>query len=157
MRHILTAGVLLAGLSVAQAQTVTPGIGGVAITGQSGAGVYIPYGGGNVTFGAPGVGSYQSGVGYTSPYSWNQFNNPTAYNFNTGSFNYNSGVYGWNNGFNGGLTSSSYYGSPYGSGVIQSGGYYYPSNNVYYGTRGSSWTTPVYYGNNGRGRGGRFR
>lgn len=146
-RNLLTAGVLLAGLSFAQAQNITPGLGGVALTGQSGAGVFIPYGGGNVTFGAPGVGTYQSGVGYTSPWSWNQFDNPTAYNFNTGSFNYNSGVYGWNNR----LTTSGYSGSTYG-GVIQSGGYYYPSNTVYYGTRGSSWTTPVYSNGNGRGR-----
>lgn len=152
MRHILTAGLLVAGLSVAQAQTVTPGIGGVAVTGQSGAGIYIPYSGGGVTFGAPGVGSYSSTSGYTSPFSYSQFNNPYAYNFNTGSFNYNSGVYGWNNGWNSGLTTSGYYGYPYSGGVIQTGGYY-PSNNMYYGTRGSSWTTPVYYNGGGRGRG----
>ncbi len=160
MRHLLTAGVFLAGLSIAQAQTVTPGIGGVAITGQSGAGVYIPWNGGGTVIGAPGVGSYNLGTSaYVSPYSWNQYSNPYAYNFNTGTFNYNSGVYGWNNG----LTTSSYYGSPYSSGVIQTGGYYYPSsgsyyypsNTVYYGNGyDSSWGNRVIYSSgNGRGRG----
>ena len=176
MRNIITAGLLLAGLSVAHAQTITPGIGGVAVTGQSGAGLYIPYGGGGVTVGSPGVGSYNlSGGGYTSPYSWNQFSNPTAYNFNTGGFNYNSGVYGYGNG----LSNASYYGSQYGN-VIQTGGYNnysgynsypsnygynsYPSNYGYnsYPYRGSSFgtgfgssvTTPIVYTNtSGRVRG----
>lgn len=175
MRHILTAGIFIAGLTMAQAQTITPGIGGVAVTGQSGAGLYIPYGGGGVTVGAPGIGSYQlNGGGYTSPYSWNQFSNPTAYNFNTGGFNYNSGVYssGWNNGWNGGLTTASYYGNPYSNGnvILNSGYNTYPSNygynsypsnygyNTYpqYGTSfgsgfGSSVTTPFIY-TNGSGR-----
>ncbi|MCU0703732.1 MAG: hypothetical protein MUF18_07125 [Fimbriiglobus sp.] len=134
-RLLSTAAMLLAGLSAAHAQTITPGLGGVAITGQSGAGVYLPWGGGAVV-GAPGVGSYILGSGtYTSPYSWTQYSNPTAYNFNTGSFNYNSGLYGWNNG----LTTTSYYGTPYTSGnVILNSGYTtypYTYGNTYYGGR----------------------
>jgi len=164
MRHLLTAGLLLAGMSVAQAQNITPGIGGVAVTGQSGAGLYIPYSGGGVTFGAPGIGSYNTnGSGYTSPFSYSQFSNPYAYNFNSGTFNYNSGVYGWNNG----LTTSGYYGSPYGN-VIQTSGYggYYPYSSGYsnYPYSGSSWGSsyggsvysPVVYTSGGgrmRGRG----
>ena len=169
MRNLIAAGLLLAGFSVAQAQVITPGIGGVAVTGQSGAGLYLPYGGGGVTVGAPGIGSYQlGGGGYTSPYSWNQFSNPTAYNFNTGSFNYNSGVYGFNNGFNngwnGGLNTASYYGNPYSNGnvILNSGFNSYPSNRGYsnnrrsnFGTNfGGSVYTPVIYSNtNGRVRG----
>lgn len=165
-RQILTAGVLLAGLSVAQAQTVTPGIGGVAITGQSGAGVYIPWSGGGAVVGAPGVGSYNLNSGsYTSPYSWSQYNDPTAYNFNTGTYNYNSYPY-----YGNGVYSSNYYSSPYTSGnVIQSGSYYYPSSSSYYypassgytssssyyypssSYYGTQWTTPRVY-TNGRGR-----
>ncbi len=170
MRNILAAGLLLAGLSIAHAQTITPGIGGVAVTGQSGAGLYIPYGGGGVTIGSPGVGSYQlNGGGYTSPYSWNQFSNPTAYNFNTGGFNYNSGVYntGFNNGFNnyngwnGGLNNASYYTTPYSNGnvILNSGYNSYPYSGSSFGNSfGSSVTTPVIYSNgNGRGRGKKWR
>ena len=163
-RHILTAGVLLAGLTVAQAQTVTPGIGGVAITGQSGAGVYFPWSGGAVV-GAPGTGSYNLGTGvYTNPYSWSQYSNPTAYNFNTGTYNYNSYPY-----YGNGMYNSGYYSSPYGSGnVVQSSyyspsssGYYYPASSgytsgssYYYPSSsyyGSQWSTPTVY-TSGRGR-----
>jgi hypothetical protein len=150
-RNLMAAGVLLAGLSVAGAQTITPGIGGVAVTGQSGAGVYLPWNGSGAVVGAPGVGSYNlSGGAYTSPYSWNQFNDPTAYNFNTGSFNYNSGVYqsGYlgNTWTNGGLTQSGYY-YPTGS------SYYYPAGNYYQSGRtwGNSVTSPRVY-TTGRGR-----
>lgn len=151
-RNILTAGLLLAGLSVAQAQTVTPGIGGVAITGQSGAGVYLPWGGGGAVVGAPGTGSYNLSTGvYTNPYSWSQYSNPTAYNFNTGTYNYNSYPYY----SNGSVYNSGYYTSPYTNGnVIQSSGYYYPSSSGYYQS-GSGYYYPssnsypsgnVYYG-----------
>lgn len=159
-RNLMAAGVLLAGLSVASAQTITPGIGGVAVTGQSGAGVYIPWNGGGAVIGAPGVGSYnlQGGV-YTSPYSWNQFSNPTAYNFNTGSFNYNSGVYqsGYYSPYSGSYYSG-YSGYPYSSGVYQTG-YYSPYTSGWggssYGTSfGGRVSTPVIYTNGGgRGRG----
>ena len=136
MRNIFTAGLLLAGVTTAHAQTITPGLGGVAITGQAGAGVYIPWNGAGPVIGAPGVGSYNlNNRSYTSPFSWSQYSNPTAYNFNTGSFNYNSGMYGWNNG----LTPANYYGSPYANGnVILNSGYTYPGS-VFNGGYSSPW------------------
>ena len=136
--------------SVASAQTITPGIGGVAVTGNSGAGVYLPYTGGGAVIGSPGIGSYNlSSGGYVSPYSWSNYSNPTAYNFNTGSFNYNSGLY-----------TSGY--TPWASGntIIQSG-YTYPSSSSYYYPASSGYYSPSsYYSTypsssvrvNGRGR-----
>ena len=140
-RTLIAAGLAVAGLTAtATAQTITPGIGGVAITGQSGAGIYLPWSGGAVA-GAPGVGNYSlSGGGYTAPWSWNNYSNPTAYNFNTGSFNYNSGLY-----------ESGFYGSPWG-GVYQSG--YtspYSGNNFYGGSYYGGYSTPYLY-TNSRGR-----
>lgn len=154
--YLMATAITFAGLTAATAQTLTPGIGGVAVTGRSGAGVFIPYGGGSPTIGAPGVGSYTlNGGGYTSPYSWSNYSNPTAYNFNTGGFNYNSGLY-----------QSGYVGTPWvgGSNVIQAGSYYrsgnafYPSGSTYY-RPSSGYYTPsrglrstVYPYNRGMGR-----
>lgn len=137
-RTLIAAGVLLAGLSTATAQTITPGFGGVAITGQSGAGVYLPYSGGTV-IGAPGLGSYNlSNRTYVSPFSYSQYANPTAYNFNTGTFNYNSGFsrlqpYS-------GVYTSGYGYTPYGSqNVILRSGYTYPTS-----INSGLWTTGSY-------------
>ncbi len=154
----------VAGLTAAaSAQTITPGLGGVAITGQSGAGIYLPWNGG-ASVGAPGVGSYSlNGGGYTAPWAWSNYSNPTAYNFNTGSFNYSNGYYG-NGYYNGGVYNAGYYNTPWAGGntYIQSGyngGYYYPSSNSYY-YPSSGYTTYSYptFNGNGRGNGrGRWR
>lgn len=94
MRTAYSAILLLAGLSVAHAQTITPGLGGVAVTGQRGAGVVIPWNGSGLVVGAPGVGSYNLGTGnYTSPLGLRQLNDPTVFNFNTGAFNTPGGLF----------------------------------------------------------------
>ncbi|MFY7951911.1 MAG: hypothetical protein ACOVT5_05345 [Armatimonadaceae bacterium] len=94
MRTVFTAILLLAGLSAAHAQSITPGLGGVALTGQRGAGVVIPWDGSGLVVGAPGVGSYNLGTGaYTSPLGLRQMNDPTAFNFNTGAFNTPGGLF----------------------------------------------------------------
>lgn len=145
----------VAGLTAAaSAQTITPGLGGVAITGQSGAGIYLPYGGG-ASIGAPGVGSYSlNGGGYTSPWAWSNYSNPTAYNFNTGNFNYNSGLY--TAGYTPWAGGNTYIQSGY------NGGYYYPTysgyggSSYYYPSGGyTTYSYPTFNGNgrgNGRGR-----
>ena len=158
----------LAGLlgTTASAQTITPGIGGIAITGNSGAGVYLPWGGGGATIGAPGVGSYNLGSSsYQSPFSWSNYSNPTDYNFNTNSFNYQSGYYSpWTSGsnviqsgYNYPSNSSYYYPNsstyyPASSTYYPSSSTYYPSSSYYYPSSGySNYTNPAKWVN-GRGR-----
>jgi hypothetical protein len=132
MKRLLLAVACSCAGFAASAQTVTPGLGGVAVTGNSGAGIYIPYSGGRPTIGAPGVGSYTlGGGGYTAPYSWSNYSNPTAYNFNAGTFNYNTGVY-----------QASALGL--GNTVLTGGSnVYYPSGSYYYPTTSGTYSIPA--------------
>ena len=135
-RNLLTAGLFLAGLSVAQAQLVRPGV-----TGQTGVNVYPPWNSGTVV-GAPGTGTYNSNTGvYNNPYSWQQPTTPPAYNFNTGTYNSNSYPYN-----SGGVYNSGYYSSPYSNGnVIQSSSYYTPGSTTYYPSSGTYTSSSSYY------------
>jgi hypothetical protein len=147
LRKAIAAFALTAGLvgvtSEAKAQvTVSPGLGGVTIGGQSSnAGLFIPYGGGGVQFYHPSVGAWNYSDGAISP-AFNNFNTPFGNNWYGNSNFYNP--YG-----NWGNTYSSYY-TPSGNWS----GYSYPSTSYYYP---SGYSYPMwgntYNLNPGRGRG----
>jgi len=126
---LVAAAVALAGLaSRADAQVhVTPGLGGVNVgVGNSGAGAFIPYGGGPASFNYPGVGSYNvtpSGnyftPGYGSTYSPNGYGGYYTPGYGTGAYQpaYSGGYYpNYSNGY---VYPNSGWNYP--------GGYYYPS------------------------------
>jgi hypothetical protein len=146
----LTAG-LVGVTSEAKAQvTVSPGLGGVTVGGQSGAGLYIPYGGG-AQFYHPSIGAWNYSNGTISP-AYSSFYTPygnNLYGTMTDSPYYNSFYTpsgNWGNPYG---NYSSYY-TPYSNWSgwsYPSTSYYYPSG-YYYPMGGTT-----YYVNPGRGRG----
>jgi hypothetical protein len=155
LRKCLTAFALTAGLigvtSQAKAQvTVSPGLGGVTVGGErSGAGLFIPYGGGGVQFYHPSVGAWNYSDGTISP-AYSSYYTPYGNTWygNSAYSPYGSYYTPYSNWGNTYSTYSSFY-TPYGSTMngwtYPSTTYYYPSS--YYPTWGST-----YYVSPDRGR-----
>jgi hypothetical protein len=149
LRKSIAALALTAGLvgvtSEANAQvTVSPGLGGVTVGGgSSGAGLYIPYGGGGVQFYHPSVGAWNYSDGTISP-AYSSYYTPYGNNWYGNNWYGNSAYSPYSNyGYNSYYTpSSNWNGWSY-----PSSSYYYPSSSYY-----PSWGS-TYYVNPGRGRG----
>jgi hypothetical protein len=153
LRKSIAALALTAGLvgvtSEANAQvTVSPGLGGVTVGGgSSGAGLYIPYGGGGVQFYHPSVGAWNYSDGTISP-AYSSYYTPYGNNwYGNSAFSGYTPYSNWGNTYG---NYSSFY-TPYGNTMsgwgYPSTSYYYPSGG-YYPMGGNT-----YYVNPGRGRG----
>lgn len=148
--------------------TVTPGVGGVTVGGQSsGAGVYIPYGGGGAQFYHPSMGAWNYSNGTISP-AYSSFYTPYS---NYGNTNFGYGTYADNGYYN----PYSNFGGRYVTGYTPDGNWgntygNYSSFYTLYGNTMSGWTYPTttyypsstysvpswgstYYVSPGRGRG----
>jgi len=149
LRKGITALALIAGLSIgvtsqATAQvSVNPGVTGVTIGGSNGTGLYIPYGGGGVTFSSPSLGAWNYSNGTISP-AYGSYYTPYGNNW-YGSNMYSNGWYGnnWTGAYSG-------YSMPYSNWTNGYSSFYTP----YYSNWGSysypySYGT-TYYGNSGR-------